>query len=125
MTEKKGFGKSILNNKIALYVTIGIIGLIAISLFIVTNDEPMEDPSISNQVEESKKIAIERFQKQFCGIDSKPNSNGYVTEILLPGKCEMPLGVVVDAEESKVWYLSTKDGLLGSFDLKNQRFDDE
>jgi virginiamycin B lyase len=127
LTEKKGFGKSVFNNKIALYMTIGIIGLIAIYLFIVTNDKPTEDPStsINNQVEESKKIAIERFQKQFCGIDSKPNSNGYVTEILLPGRCEMPLGVVVDVEESKVWYLSTKDGLLGSFDLKNESFDDE
>ena len=37
----------------------------------------------------------------------------------------MPLGVVVDATAGKVWYVSTKHGSLGSYDLKNQTFDQE
>ncbi|HYZ58009.1 MAG TPA: hypothetical protein VE544_00015, partial [Nitrososphaeraceae archaeon] len=127
MSGNKGFSKHKLNSKIALYAVIGIVTLVAAYFVLVNMDKPMEEEttSITTQVENSRKTSIERFQKQFCGIDSKANSNDYVKEILLPGTCEMPLGVVVDATVGKVWYVSTKHGLLGSYDLKNQTFDQE
>jgi virginiamycin B lyase len=127
LSGNKGFSKHKLNSKIALYVVIGIIILVVAYFVLVIRDKPMEEEttSITTQVENSRKTSIERFQKQFCGIDSKANSNDYVTEILLPGTCEMPLGVVVDATAGKVWYVSTKHGSLGSYDLKNQTFDQE
>jgi virginiamycin B lyase len=109
----------------AIYATMGIIAVVAVTALLTNQDNRTQDPSISttNQVEESKQMAIERFQKQFCGLDSKPNSNKYVTEIQLPNDCEMPLGVLVDTNNSKVWYLSTKNGSLGSYDFREQRFD--
>jgi virginiamycin B lyase len=68
---------------------------------------------------------IENFQKAFCGIGTKPNSNAYVSEYVLPQSCEMPLGIAVDSDADKVWYMSTKKGLLGSYDLGKNKFDHE
>jgi virginiamycin B lyase len=68
---------------------------------------------------------IENFQKAFCGIGTKPNSNAYVSEYVLPQSCEMPLGIAVDNDAKKVWYVSTKKGVLGSYDLGKNKFDQE
>lgn len=59
----------------------------------------------------SRDQAILQFQMQFCGMNSTQNSNSFVTEHLLPQKCEMPLGIL--AENDSVWYISTKLGHLG------------
>jgi virginiamycin B lyase len=72
--------------------------------------------------------AVKNFQKAFCGTNSStttPNSNGYVTENTLPQNCEMPLGIAVDNNAHRVWYVSTKKGVLGSYDLKQNTFDRE
>ena len=34
----------------------------------------------------------------------------------------MPLGIVVDSDGQMVWYVSTKRGVLGSYDLKQNKF---
>ena len=68
---------------------------------------------------------LETFQKGFCGLDAKPNYNQYVIEYVLPQACEMPLGIAVDDAENKVWYVSTKKGLLGSYDIEEEKFDKE
>src|SRR5215218_345255 len=61
--------------------------------------------------EEEEDKALETFQKEFCGIDAKPNSNEYITEYVLPQTCEMPLGIAADEDDdnnndhtNKVWY---------------------
>ena len=46
--------------------------------------------------------ALETFQKGFCGLDAKPNSNEYITEYVLPQACEMPLGIAVDVDNKDV-----------------------
>src|SRR5215212_11079910 len=77
--------------------------------------------------------ALETFQKEFCGIDAKPNSNEYITEYVLPQTCEMPLGIAADEDDNdnnndhtnKVWYVSTKKGLLGSYNIEEDKFDKE
>jgi virginiamycin B lyase len=65
------------------------------------------------------------FQNGFCGTNPTPNSNEYVTEYVLPQTCEMPLGIDVDAKEGRVWYVSTKKGVLGSYDIKEEKFNQE
>ena len=37
----------------------------------------------------------------------------------------MPLGILVDDQAGKVWYVSTKQGTLGSYDLATHKFDRE
>ena len=68
---------------------------------------------------------METFKNGFCGIDAKPNSTHYVTEYVLPQSCEMPLGIDVDIREDKVWYVSTKHGILGSYDFEEDKFNEE
>ena len=82
--------------------------------------------------------ALETFQKEFCGVDANPNSNEYITEYVLPQTCEMPLGIAADEDDNgvddndnnndltnKVWYVSTKKGLLGSYNIEEDKFDKE
>jgi hypothetical protein len=37
----------------------------------------------------------------------------------------MPLCIAVDDAENKVWYVSTKKGLLGSYNIEEEKFDKE
>lgn len=67
----------------------------------------------------SKSQAILQFQTQFCGMNSTLNKNSFITEYLLPQKCEMPLGILADNDS--VWYVSTKLGTLGKFDVNNNK----
>jgi virginiamycin B lyase len=66
----------------------------------------------SKQQEFSKQQAIEKFKNQFCGINSKPNSNQYIKEIKLNNECEMPLAIIYDDNVEGLWYISTKQGSL-------------
>lgn len=68
---------------------------------------------------------IKSFQQGFCGANPDPNSTEYITEYVLPQSCEMPLGIGVDTEENRVWYVSTKKGILGSYDLEEDKFNEE
>ena len=55
-----------------------------------------DQQEFSKQQESSKQQAIEKFKNQFCGINSKPNSNQYIKEIKLNNECEMPLAIIYD-----------------------------
>jgi virginiamycin B lyase len=127
LNNKKTHKKFAVSRKIAIYAIIGVVAITAVSVWLITGEKSSRNQSTSvvPQVEESKQISIDRFQTQFCGTESTPNSNRYISEIRLPGNCEMPLGIVVDTNEGKVWYLSTKNGSLGSYDLRKQRFEKE
>jgi virginiamycin B lyase len=126
LDKKKARNEYAPHRKIVIYAIIGVVAITVVSAWLVIGDKPTRDLSTSvPQVEESKQISIDRFQTQFCGTASKPNSNGYISEIRLPSNCEMPLGIVVDTDEGKVWYLSTKNGSLGSYNLRDQRFEKE
>lgn len=67
----------------------------------------------------SRNQAILQFQSQFCGMNSTLNKNSFITEYLLPQKCEMPLGILADNDS--VWYVSNKLGTLGKFDVNNNK----
>ncbi|MGA9170542.1 MAG: hypothetical protein WBZ20_10420 [Nitrososphaeraceae archaeon] len=78
---------------------------------------------------QKEQAAVKNFQEIFCGANIKTtpaaDSNGYVTENTLPQNCEMPLGIAVDNNAHRAWYVSTKKGVLGSYDLKRNTFDRE
>ena len=79
--------------------------------------------SSSSSFQQNEKLKT--FQNSFCGTNSMPNSTEYVTEYVLPQNCEMPLGIEVDIKEDRVWYVSTKKGILGSYDIKEDKFNEE
>ncbi|MGD1838880.1 MAG: hypothetical protein ACPKPY_12595 [Nitrososphaeraceae archaeon] len=77
--------------------------------------------AFANPVEESKQQAIQKFESQFCGLNTETKSTFYVKEIKLENKCEMPVGITIDSNNS-VWYLSTKHGSLINYDPKSSNF---
>jgi virginiamycin B lyase len=79
--------------------------------------------SSSSSFQQNEKLKT--FQNSFCGTNSMSNSTEYVTEYVLPQNCEMPLGIEVDIKEDRVWYVSTKKGILGSYDTKEDKFNEE
>jgi virginiamycin B lyase len=74
---------------------------------------------------DSNSSSIEQFKNQFCGLTSNPNSTNYITEYKLPHTCEIPLGIAVDSHAGKIWYISTKQGTLGDYNLLTKKFDKE
>jgi virginiamycin B lyase len=117
------------SKKTIIYAAIGIIVVVAlaIGLFTDNNSGNNNNNDLSNNklAESSRIAAIDKFENQFCGNNANPNSNQYVSEYVLPSRCEMPLGIAVDNNASKVWYISTKNGVLGSYNIKENRFDQE
>jgi virginiamycin B lyase len=81
--------------------------------------------STTQLIANSRAAAIEQYQKQFCCLNSVPHANDYITEYKLPATCEMPLGILVDSQAGKVWYVSTKHGTLGSYNIAAHKFDKE
>jgi len=66
----------------------------------------------------------EGFRKGFCGTNSTTAGySDYVVEHTLPQVCEMPLGIAVDSEDNEVWYVSTKRGILGMYDITENKFE--
>ena len=78
-------------------------------------DGTAQNSSTISQKQEQSTTAVKNFQNTFCGIDGatvNPNTNGYITEHTLPQSCEMPLGIAVERDAQRVWYVSTKRGVL-------------
>ena len=100
------------SKKIIVYAIIGVIAVAIVYTTMFSRGAPETSaPTTNTQDEEAME---QRFEQQFCGTDTSPNSNVYITEISLPTECEMPVGIAIDG--SKVWYVSTKPGLLGEYD---------
>ena len=121
MADKRETSKSGFSKKIIVYIAIGLIAIATISIVMFRNNN--NNSLSSNPVENSRKAAIEKFQMVFCGLDTKPNSNGFITEYKLSKTCEMPLGIAVD--NGNVWYVSTKNGTLGVYTTEQNRIDKE
>ena len=120
------------NKNILVYGTIGIIAVIIVSYVVLfkapnnnINNAMSGNNSTAHLIANSRAAALEQYQKQFCGLNSIPHSNNYITEYELPARCEMPLGILVDNQAGKVWYVSTKQGTVGSYDLATHKFDKE
>lgn len=100
------------SKKIIVYAIIGVIAVAAVYTTIFSRGAPETSAPTTNTQDEQ--AMEQRFEQQFCGTNTSPNSNVYITEVSLPTECEMPVGIAIDG--SKVWYVSTKPGLLGEYD---------
>lgn len=130
---------SISRTKLTIFSVIGIIAVIsAVIIFIIfsgstgpqeSNDEIDERGSISDLVSDSQRESVQKFVSQFCGLNSTAISNEYVIEYELPGRCEMPLGIAVEngneGNSGTVWYVSTKNGTVGRYDIDKNEFGNE
>jgi virginiamycin B lyase len=105
------------SKKIILYGIIGIVAVAAVYIYMSARSAPQIN---TQEGENTREAALQRFEQQFCGTATAPNSNAYVTEVSLPTECEMPLGIAIDG--GKVWYVSTKQGHLGSYDTAASTF---
>ena len=130
MAEKRGnkskqFGKK----KIVIFVVLAIIAIVAFSLVysssITSGPSQKGNDDVSELVSGSRADAVEKFNTQFCGLNSYPNSSSLVIEYPLPALCEMPLAIGVDSQDQNIWYVSTKNGTLGRYDLGNNTFEEE
>ena len=94
----------------------------------LTIDKTAQNSSTISKKQEQA-AAIKNFQEAFCGVNTTtpyhPSGNGYITEYTLPQSCEMPLGITIDNDAHKVWYVSTKKGVLASYDIIQNKFDQE
>jgi len=87
-----------------------------------------QNSSASSSKQGQFTAAVKNFRNAFCGVDGGTGNyytNGYITEYVLPQSCEMPLGIAIDTDAPRIWYVSTKRGTLGSYDLMQDRFDPE
>ena len=106
------------SKKIIIYAIIGIAAVAAVYISMFSRSVPeINDPATNTPNDEAME---QRFEQQFCGSNTSPNSNAYITEVTLPTGCEMPVGIAIDG--AKVWYVSTKRGLLGSYDSATGTF---
>jgi virginiamycin B lyase len=108
------------SKKIISYAIIGIVAVAAVYVVMFSRSSPESSgPGPNNQNDEAMR---QRFEEQFCGTQTSPNSNAYIAEVALPTGCQMPVGIAIDG--SKVWYVSTKGGLLGSYDTAAGTFNE-
>jgi virginiamycin B lyase len=108
------------SKKIITYAIIGIVAVAAVYVAMFSRSAPeISGPGTNTQNDEAMQ---QRFEEQFCGTQTAPNSNTYVAEVALPAECEMPVGIAIDG--AKVWYVSTKRGLLGSYDTAAGTFNE-
>jgi virginiamycin B lyase len=131
-TKYNGRPASLKNKKIIAYSVVAVIVVVAayLAFFVggpnssnITGNNSSQ--STAQLIANSRAAAIEQYQKQFCGLNSVPHANDYITEYKLPATCEMPLGILVDSQAGKVWYVSTKQGTLGSYNIAANKFDKE
>jgi virginiamycin B lyase len=101
------------SKKIIIYAVIGIIAVAAVSVSAFSRP-----PSIPNNEEETQ----QEFKERWCGLGANPNSNAYISEFALQSECEMPVGIAVDG--GSVWYVSAKQGILGSYNSAENDFKD-
>lgn len=106
------------SKKIIAYALIGILALGAVSVVAFAPRPLVVDPA-----EESRRQAVLQFQERFCGLGEDAKSTEFVTEYTPPGNCGMPLAIESDGD--LVWYVSTKNGTLGTYDVAQGRFGEE
>lgn len=106
------------SKKIIGYALIGILALGAVSVVAFA-----PRPAPVSPEDESRRQTIMLFQERFCGLSGESRSTEYLTEYSLPGICEMPLAIEVEGDT--VWYVSTKNGTLGTYDVAAGRFGEQ
>jgi virginiamycin B lyase len=110
---------------------------VPLNFTVLGKDDDKNDNNNSNSINRSKSSNLtsdssvittntlqDEFTKGFCGANSTTTEfSDYVLEYELPQSCEMPLGIAVDSEDKQVWYVSTKRGILGMYDIAKNKFE--
>ncbi|MGH9984462.1 MAG: hypothetical protein ACRD8W_10965, partial [Nitrososphaeraceae archaeon] len=137
--------KKLMIYAILVIAIVAIVTSFTIIMISSNNDSNLQDTANTNiingnattseLVSDSQRQSVEKFVTQFCGSGSQANSNAYIIEYVLPERCEMPLGIAVNANDNDnsssntnsgtVWYISTKNGTLGRFDIDADEFSNE
>jgi virginiamycin B lyase len=107
------------SKKIITYAIIGILAVAAVSVSFFARPPPSPSPN-GQENQNNEEQALQQFKEVWCGVDPRPNSDTYITEIELPSDCQMPVGIAVDT--GQVWYVSSKRGLLGSYGIADNKF---
>jgi virginiamycin B lyase len=115
-SRKKATSRS--SKRIIVYAIIGVVAVAAVYITMFSQGISENAAPATNMQDDQ--AMEQRFEQQFCGTDTAPNSTAYITEVNLPTECEMPVGIAIDG--TKVWYVSTKPGLLGSYDSASGTF---
>ena len=98
------------------------ISILSLSFLIPSSISQVSD-STQTQIDESKQRSIDNYKKLFCGIDTIPNSNKFITEVNLINECEMPLAIISDINNNdSIWYISTKHGVVTNYNYANNTF---
>lgn len=106
------------SKKIIIYAIVGIVAIAAVYISMSWRSAPeINNPATTAPDDETR---AQLFEQQFCGPNTSPNLNAYINEVALPSECQMPVGIAVDG--SKIWYVSTKRGILGSYDSTTGTF---
>src|ERR687897_1505443 len=107
-----------------------ILFLLSFYVLSITNDDYVygQKSDRSNLTSDSHAVTMssrqEGFRKGFCGTNSTTTGySDFVVEYTLPQVCEMPLGIAVDSKDNEVWYVSTKRGILGMYDITENKFE--
>jgi virginiamycin B lyase len=66
---------------------------------------------------------IKIFEDLNCGSSSKSNQTQYVKEVTIPNKCSIPVAITYDENYDKVWFISTREGILNNFDPSTKKFE--
>jgi virginiamycin B lyase len=130
LVEKRGSkSKHFPKKKMFVIVVLVIVAIVGITLVYSSNisSGPSQEGNkdVSELVSGSRAEAVEKFNAQFCGLNSHPNSSNLVIEYSLPALCEMPLAIGVDSQNQNIWYVSTKNGTLGRYDVNANSFGEE
>ena len=130
MVEKRGSkSKHFPKKKMVVLIVLAIVAIVGITLVYSSNISPgpsqKGNKDVSELVSGSRAEAVEKFNAQFCGLNSHPNSSNLVIEYSLPALCEMPLAIGVDSQNQNIWYVSTKNGTLGRYDMNTNSFGEE
>jgi virginiamycin B lyase len=130
LVEKRGSkSKHFPKKKMVVLVILVIVAIVGITLVYSSNisSGPSQEGNkdVSELVSGSRAEAVEKFNAQFCGLNSHPNSSNLVIEYALPALCEMPLAIGVDSQNQNIWYVSTKNGTLGRYDMNTNSFGEE
>jgi virginiamycin B lyase len=130
LVEKRGIkSKHFPKKKMVVLIVLAIVAIVGITLVYSSNisSGPSQEGNkdVSELVSGSRAEAVEKFNAQFCGLNSHPNSSNLVIEYSLPALCEMPLAIGVDSQNQNIWYVSTKNGTLGRYDMNTNSFGEE
>jgi virginiamycin B lyase len=90
----------------------GILAVAAVSISVFARPPP-SSPN-------NEEAALQQFKELWCATDTIPRSTVYISEVVLPTDCEMPVGIAVDG--GQVWYVSAKRGLLDSYSSAENKF---